>query len=63
MPPNMMANRMPVEDGPATPSSDYQAMAEYWHMVRAVMAGLPGLIACAETYLPKHLEEGIEGLH
>ena len=60
MPSTMMPNRMPVEDGPATPSSDYQAMADYWQMVRAIMAGLPGLMDCAETYLPKHLEEGFE---
>lgn len=43
---------------PETPSSDYEAMAPFWRVVRAILAGAPAM-RC-EAYLPKLPQEGKE---
>lgn len=43
---------------PETPSSDYEHMAPYWRMVRAILDGAPAM-RC-ETYLPRLHQESKE---
>lgn len=45
---------------PSNPSSDHAAMAPYWRMVASIMAGVRGMRAGAEAYLPKFEAESSE---
>src|SRR5215210_4137900 len=44
---------MAILDSPRSTSSDYNAMAPYWAMVDAILAGAPGLRLGATIYLPR----------
>ncbi len=49
-----MSDKKPT---PETPSSDYEAMAPFWKMVRAILAGAPAMRQDCGTYLPKLPQE------
>lgn len=46
-----------MKDNPATPSSDYEAMAPYWRQVNALMGGVAAMRDAGKTYLPKYEAE------
>lgn len=51
---------MKTEKTPASTSSDYEAMSQYWDMIAAIMGGSSAMREAGQAYLPKFPNESKE---